>query len=264
MALNPSREALGRAGLHAYHNESPFKAEADDALARFRSLRDDLERQVKRGDLTLKVARERASEAAQQLKSTLRDKAEGFSPVPRAFLDRLAEADLARRRARDAQSIEGLQRETNRLLRMTLVEQQLQTRAPEFESRTLVRALPGGQSAPTLESLLAFHRSASQAGDDAAMEWGRRQLEAVRPRALDPNDQRKIDLACDRPEAVNPRLVEGYVEALRGADAAGLEGVRRRGARRPRRQRLRRRLQPRPRGPRRVGARAGSATSSTA
>ncbi len=55
------------------------------------------------------------------------------------------------------------------------------------------------------------------------MEWARRQLEGFRSRTVDAEDQRRIDLACDRPERVNPRLVDTYVEALEGSDPEGLE-----------------------------------------
>jgi hypothetical protein len=91
MALNPFREALGLAGLRAFKHESSFKPEADLALSRFQSFRDDLERQVKRGDLTVKVARERAEAAAAQLKDDLARRVEGYSPVPRVFRERLVE-----------------------------------------------------------------------------------------------------------------------------------------------------------------------------
>ena len=122
MPLHPFREALGQAGLRAFHHESSFKAEADATLARFQATRDDLERQVRRGDLTLKVAREKTQAAADHLKATLLKQAEGYSPVARVFLDRLIEASNFRRRSREHVSIEGLQRETNRLLRQSLVE----------------------------------------------------------------------------------------------------------------------------------------------
>jgi hypothetical protein len=223
MALNPFREALGQAGLRAFHHESSFKPAADAALAQYQGLRDDLERQVKRGDLTVKVAREKAEEAAAQMRASLRAQAEGYSPIPRLFLDRLTEAAGQRSRSREHMSLEGLQRETNRLLRMSLIEQQLQTRAREFEGRTFVRSLPGGQPAPTLRGLLDFHESAAHAGDDAAMEWARRQLEAMRGKVTDPADLRRIDLACDRPDAVNPRIVATYIEAVQGAEPEAAE-----------------------------------------
>lgn len=221
--MNPFREALGQAGLSAFQHEKSFKPEADAALASFQSLRDDLERHVRRGDLTLKVAREKTSAAASRLKESLTRQAAGYSPVPRVFLDRLVEACNARKRALDHLSLEGLQRETNRLLRMTLIEQQLQTRIREFEGRTHTRSMPGGMTAPSLESLLSFHHTASQAGDEAAVEWGRRQLEAIRPRVMEQADLRKIDQACDRPDAVNPRIVSVYLEALKTADSDSLE-----------------------------------------
>jgi len=223
MAFHPSRDALGHAGLRAAGEDSPFKAQADAGLARFQVIREDLERQVRRGDLTVKVAREKASAAAAELKRSLETQAAGYSPVPRAFLDRLVEAHDARRRARESPSLESLQRETNRLLRQSLIEQQIITRASEFEGRTSLRGMTGGKPAPTLGSLLAFHESATQAADEAAREWARRQLEAFRPLAPDPDDQRRIDLACDRPDAVNPGVVAQYVEALSDADTATLE-----------------------------------------
>jgi len=63
---------------------------------------------------------------------------------------------------------------------MTLIEQQLQNRAREFEGKTFVRSFTGGQPAPTLDSLLRFHETSSLAGDEAAQEWSRRQLESAR------------------------------------------------------------------------------------
>lgn len=223
MSLHPFREALGRAGLRAFEHESSFKPEADAALARFQTLREDLERQVRRGDLTVKVARETARTAATELKADLARKAEGHSTVPRVFLDRLVEAGRSRKRARETMSIEGLQRETNRLLRLTLVEQQIRSRADEFEGRTFVRSLPGGKLAPTLESLLAFHTAVDHAGDEAALEWTRRQLEAMRGRVAEPADLARIDLACDRPDTVNPRIVGRYLEALARGDEESIE-----------------------------------------
>jgi hypothetical protein len=223
MPLNPFREALGQAGLKAFEHESSFKPEADAALARFQAVRDDLERQVRRGDLTVKVAREKAQAAATLLKQEVAARAGSYSAAPRVFLDRLVEASHARQRSREQVSLEGLQRETNRLLRLTLVEQQLQTRAREFEAKTFVRRLPGGTPAPSLDSLLSFHESATNGGDDAAVEWSRRQLEEMRPRVADPADLRRIDMACDRPDVVNPRIVATYLDSLAALEPAETE-----------------------------------------
>jgi hypothetical protein len=223
MALNALREALSQTGLRAFHHESPFKAEAEAALAGFRAFRDDLERQVRRGDLTVKVAREKATAAAAQLRDELARKSAGYSPAPRSFLDRLIEAGKARQKAREAMSIEGLQRETNRLLRQTLLEQQLVNRASEFEGQTFLRPMTGGPPSPTLNSLLAFHESASLAGDEPAMEWARRQLEAMRGRVLADSDRRRIDRACDRPDRISPTIVAAYVEAMRERSAEEME-----------------------------------------
>jgi hypothetical protein len=145
---------------------------------------------------------------------SLKQRAGDFSMVSRAFLDRLVEASDRRKLAAERSSLEGLQRETNRLLRSVLVEQQIQVRHGEFEARSYVRPVAGGQPAPTVETLLAFQSHATLAGDDAAAEWGRRQLEAFRPLVQNPDDQRRIDLATDRTDRVNPRLVAAYVDAM--------------------------------------------------
>lgn len=223
MSLNPLRAAIGQAGLNASRADSPFQAEANAALTAFRAHARDLSQQVGRGDLTPKVARERAAEAAGRVRDGLLKSSESYSAVPRPFLDRLIEASNARKRARENMGLEGLQRETNRLLRQGLIEQQLNTRAAEFEGRAFTRPVHGGPPVPSLPGLLALHETAVQAGDESAQEWARRQLEGFRNRAANPEDQRQIDRACDRPDLVNPRIVATYVESLQGRDVAELE-----------------------------------------
>lgn len=223
MGLSPLRDALAQTAMTAHQRATPFKGDIDSALDAFQSVRAGLERQVRSGDLTIKAARERAYEAAQRLRTHLFEQAESYSPVPRVFLDRLVETSETRRRARGIQSLESLQRENNRLLRQMLIEQQLLNRAAEFEGKAFVRPIQGGAPAPTLESLLLFHESSRQAGDDAAVEWARRQLEAIRPRTVDPNDLHKIDVATDRPDRVNGRIVMRYAEALRGQSNEQIE-----------------------------------------
>jgi hypothetical protein len=216
MGLSPLRNALGQTGLAAYRLDTPFKNEADAALASFQSVRSELERQVRQGDLTLKAARERASSAAQQLREHLSRLSENYSPVPRLFLDRLVTVSDNRKRARELQTTASLQRENNQLLRQLLIEHQIVNRASEFEGKTYARPLQGGPATPTLSSLLTFHETSAQAGDEAALEWTRRQLEGFRNKTLDSTDQRRIDQAVDRPDRVNLRLVQSYVEAVRG------------------------------------------------
>jgi hypothetical protein len=223
LVLNPLRDKLSLAGRESQDRSSSFQAEAEAALSGFRAVRGELERQVLRGDLTVKVARERATAASAELRDRLLKQSEGYSPTSRAFLDRLVEADKARKKAKETLSIEGLQRETNKLLRQHLVEQQLQARAGEFEGKTFLRPIAGGVPAPTLDGLLAFHRTASDAGDEVALEWSRRQLEAFRNRVFNDDDLRRIDLATDRPDRVNPRLIDVYVEAMKVRSGDELE-----------------------------------------
>ena len=223
MPLNPRRNSTRPELLFDVPAVNPFQAEAEAAIAGFRATRAAIAEQVRRGDLTVKIAREQAARAAEQLRERVLAKADGYNATPRVFADRLAEADALRARARESTSIEALQRETNRLLRQSLTEQQLQARAGEFEGRAFVRPVTGGPPTPTLSTLLSFHRQADAAGDDAAREWGRRQLEAMRGRVAEPEDQHRIDLACDRPEMVNPRIVHDYVEAMTDRPPADLE-----------------------------------------
>jgi hypothetical protein len=221
--MNPLREILERLGRQSAERPSPFREEAEGVLKGFRGGKRELETLVKRGDLTPKVARERAAALADGIARTLKERAGEFSNTSRAFLDRLIEAAENRRHAVERASLEGLQRETNRLLRSVLVEQQIQVRRSDFEDRAFIRPVAGGQPAPTLESLLAFHQTAALGGDEAAAEWARRQLEGYRPLVSNPDDHRRIDVATDRPDRVNPRLVETYIEAMQGEQHPELE-----------------------------------------
>lgn len=223
MALNPHRESLTRMAIATRRDASPFHEAADAALARFRTARGELERQVRRGELTPKVARRQAEEIAASLRSDLLQKAIQPPPVLHSFSDRLMQAAEQRKRSSQNQTAEALQRETNRLLRRTLVEQQIVNRTLEFEGRTFVRPLAGGVPAPTLESLLSFHAEAEHAGDDAAQEWARRQLEGLRPQSASSEEIQRIDAACERPDRVQPRMVARYVEALTDAPTEELE-----------------------------------------
>jgi hypothetical protein len=221
--MNPLRDIVTRLGRQTIDAPSPFRAEADDVLERFRAQRQELETKVKRGDLTTKVAREQAKTIATDAIRVLKNRAGDFTIVPRVFMDRLVEASDRRKANLDRTSLETLQRETNRLLRSVLLEQQMESRKGEFESRTYVRQVNGGQPAPSLENLLTFHQTAKLGGDDAALEWTTRQLEAFRPLVTRPEDHRRIDLATDRPDRVNPRLVETYIEAMKNREAQELE-----------------------------------------
>lgn len=222
MALTP--HSGGERLRNLPENGSPRTLESGSnlALARFREAREALARQVKRGELTPRVARRQAEELLQRLRGEMSVPPGAATPA-RAMRTRLAEAASARRLASQIQSPEALQRETNRLLRRTLIEQQLVNRAAEFAGRAFVRPLQGGAAAPTLESLLRFHESSAQAGDEAACEWARRQLEAMRPRITSDADLHRVDSACDRPENVNPRIVARYAGALAEATAEDME-----------------------------------------
>lgn len=220
MPLNP-KTAAQRASFDALNSSNPLRDQADAALAAFRQTRDDLKQQVKRGELTPKIARQRASQSAAELRASLEKRAQEQQATPAdAFLNKLVEVEAQRQAT---PPLEALQQETNRLLRQNLVEQQLQSRLQEFESQAFVRPLNGGRAAPTLQSLLAFHDQATLADDQAAREWARRELEAHRSRVVLQEDRRRIDTACDRPDRVNPAIVSRYLEALENASHDQIE-----------------------------------------
>lgn len=217
--------------LHAFHKSptpspspSGFQSETARALDLFRALRSSLEGQVRNGLMTPRVARQQARAAAKALADDLRGRSGEFSTVSRIFPDRLSRAAADRASSRESLPMESLLRETNKLLRDMVNEQRLAQRTPEFEARAYVRpTTPGGQPVATTASLLEFHNWATQAGDEPAREWARRQLEKLRPLVVSPDDHRRIDLACDRPDRVNPRLVGAYVEAMKGQPTDELE-----------------------------------------
>jgi hypothetical protein len=214
--LNPIRQNLEKLGRAAAARPTSFQAEVDAALKAFRAQRASLERQVRRGDLTPKVARAQAGELVAQMTASLEPRARQYSSIPRIYLDRLVETAEARSRAKKTASIDALLRETNRLLRDSLIEQQIASRSLEFESRAFVRPMTGGSPAPTLDGMFSFLENARLAGDEAAQEWARRQLEALRARGpmIDPDLSRRLDAATDRPDQVNPKTVSRYLEAL--------------------------------------------------
>lgn len=202
---------------------TPLHGRAEIALRNFRACREDLVSQVRRGRLTAHVARERAAAAAAALRHSLYAEAEALGKVLNPLLDRLGQVVEDRKKAATNPSREFLQSETNRLLRLSLLEQQLASRSGEFEARTFVRPLSGGTPAPTLDTLVSFHDRATGDGDDAAREWARRRLEEMRPRVQEAEALLRIDAACERPENVSLRAVEQYIRNLTDAPTEALE-----------------------------------------
>lgn len=216
MALNPLRESLGRTIHRPPQIDSPFRPVADAALGAFRAKRIEAERRVGTGDLTLKAAREEVEQASAALRDDLARRSDQYSPVGSIFADRLADGAARRAEASRRRSAEDLQRETIDLLRRGLIEQQIASRAAEFEASTHVRPIAGGLPSTSIDRMLAFHDEADHGGDEAGREWARRQLESLRGRAFDEEDQLKIDHACQRPHQVNERLVAASVADLQG------------------------------------------------
>ena len=137
------------------------------------------------------------------------------------FLNRTIDTINQRARSRESVSLEGLQRETNRLLRQLVIEQQIQGRRREFESMAFGWFVDRPLS--PLEKLLAFHEFATNSGDEAAREWARRKLVESREEIANPATLRQIDDACSRPDVFDRRLADRYVAAMEDQDNDALE-----------------------------------------
>ena len=215
--LNPLRDKLSLAGRESQDRSSPFRVEAESALSLVFGLPEvDLERQVRRGDLTVKVARERAAAASARPPRPAPEGVRGVQPDP---------SGLPRspgRGRQGPQAGEGISLDRGPPAR----DQQA---APPAPGRAAV-AGPGrrvrGEDLPPPDRPGASRRRRSMAcspstgpssdsGDEVALEWSRRQLEGIRNRVFNDDDLRKIDLATDRPDRVNPRLIDVYVEAMK-------------------------------------------------
>lgn len=200
-----------------------FARVADDAVRYFEGRRADVLARVRSGDVTPKAAREELAGYAAQIREHLTGNARGLAARSPVFFDVAVKAKEARDRANASPAPDALQRETVRLLRELVVEQQMTTRKAEFEGRAFARRSTTAAPAPTIASVLAFHKRSVEANDDAAVEWSRRQLEALRPLTIDPAELHKIDVATMRPGSPVPHLAETMVERLK-ADPWRIEG----------------------------------------
>src|SRR5687768_17387257 len=123
MALKPFDNAVVTAGIRAFAVESAFKPAAEAAQERFRARKADLEQQVKDGTLGPKVFREKVAEAAAELRKDLAHRLDELAEAPDPFADPITKALALRERP--YQSTEDLIRETNGLLRQSLVETEI-------------------------------------------------------------------------------------------------------------------------------------------
>lgn len=177
----------------------------------FRKRREDLAQLVREGEMTLKAARQRAAELAEELAKaveTMTQKEKAKTPI---LSRKLAEA--RRLRSRPATSEEA-QKKTVELLMHNLTELQIANRKEEFEAKTFVKSAANTNPAPSVEKLFAVLDEATESGDAPAIEWCRRNLERLRDFVPDESVRDRIDIACDRPGILNRRLIRKYREAI--------------------------------------------------
>ncbi len=202
---------------------APRTGQFDAAVADLRRLKDDLQGQVRRGETTLRMAREAYRAQVESARNRIQADATGQLRQEHPLASRLRCALLQSQQDTATPSLETLQRETNRLLKLNLVEQQILARQREFEAKTHVRTSPAAPPAPTVDSLILFHQQAKVQKDEAATEWARRQLDVIRPQVVSAQSLEQIDRATEQADRPNPRIIDRYIRALEPADAAERE-----------------------------------------
>jgi len=161
--------------------------------------------------MTLKAARQRAAELANELVRSVDHMTQKEKSKIPLVSRKLAEAQRSRSRPVTA---EEAQKKTLELLMHNLTELQIANRKEEFEAKTFVKSAANTNPAPSFEKLLALLEEASEAGDAPAVEWCRRHLERLRDYVPDESVRDRIDIACDRPGVLNRRLIRKYHEAI--------------------------------------------------
>lgn len=188
-----------------------LKSAWESRSTEFRKRREDLAQLVREGEMTLKAARQRAAELADELVRAvdgMTQKEKAKTPI---LSRKLAEAQRTRSRKVTA---EEAQKKTLELLLHNLTELQIANRKEEFEARTYVKSATNMNPAPSVEKLFAVLDEATESGDAPAIEWCRRSLERLRDFLPDESVRDRIDIACDRPGVLNRRLIQKYREAI--------------------------------------------------
>ena len=197
--------------IKALRRPSPMAANAQATVDLMANVAREAAGAVERGELGLVGARRAARDHAERLKADLTDQAARFAPgdpaIRKAVVDRGEALKIAGRGERDGPA------ETNRLLRRLVRETEISNRAAEFQARGY-RARAGDAPLATPETLLSFHELASAAGDEAAVEWCRRELAGVRHQAVRLELLERVDMAATRPGELNPIVAARYVAIL--------------------------------------------------
>lgn len=211
--------------IRAAQTPSAFATHAAEFVDTFASHRAAVESQIRAGDLGLRQAREHLAKLAAQATADLAERAGRFTVVPPHLRQLIDRAEATQRTARESKGTDALLRDLIALHRETIRESQLATRAQTFQARRDAiesaidlnhkRGQPG-----TLAGLRAYHDEAVASGDDAATEWARRELRAMRP-TVGPDDQRTIDHVTRRPDVVTPSLVSEHLADLQRMDDTG-------------------------------------------
>lgn len=219
------------------HSRNPFESIATAAERRLAEEKAAIRRQIADRRITDVVGRERLAVVAANLKSELKAERDKVSIVPKAFVGALAREAQDRPARRMPRTLEersvSLAERTAKAMESMVLEQQLVTRKSEFEGLTFSKLTGQGPAStpptPVFDKLLALADWARRAGDPAASEFARRQLEAMRPMRPTPEDQAAIDAAVERDDLISPGRVTAIVDAFTGKDDATLaklaEGV---------------------------------------
>lgn len=188
-----------------------IKTRLESRLSDFRDRREQLIGLVREGEMTLRFANARVRELAEGLGSEIRNDLDGLFQNRSVLATSLQKSVQLKNKA---QSVDEIQRQSLELLKANLVELQINNRRVEFESKTYDRNATNQLPTPSIDKLFGLLTEASQARDDAAIEWSKRQLEQLQPYVVSENLKDRIDLACDRPDRINHRIVAKYKEQI--------------------------------------------------
>lgn len=180
-------------------------------LTEFKNRRDELAGMVSEGELTLKFANSRTRELAAELNAEIKQAILKHDQNRPVLADSLQKSKSMKLKPPGADEI---QRQSLEMLRANLVELQIANRKSEFESRSFVRNATNQMPTPSVDKLFEMIQDGLKNRDSAAVEWSRRQLEQLRPVVTSENLQQRIDIACDRPDTVNPRILENYRQSI--------------------------------------------------
>jgi hypothetical protein len=186
-----------------------FKPTAARHVESFARVADALASAVKKGQMTLLVAREAAAAHAASARDALTSDAVASLPPRGPLAQSLDSAYQARKGVK-----KDVHEENHRLLSELLVETRIGNLSRDLTVATSTRVKPGARLIADPVKLVALIRAADESGNEAESEWGRRALEKTRPLLTDEKQVDALELAVSRRDTVSPAALAVWVKRL--------------------------------------------------